>query len=97
MPLPEPARDDTRDNGYVFERRIVFAHGDGSSSNGYIDCYRRGHFVLEAKKIADGAAKLGRKTFDGALLRAAKPRPTPARCPRQKAARPCCWWSTWAT
>ncbi|MFM2060110.1 MAG: hypothetical protein RLY71_4495 [Pseudomonadota bacterium] len=72
VPLPEPARDDTRDNAYVFERRIVFAHGDGSSSNGYIDCYKRGHFVLEAKKIADGAAKLGRssKTFDDALLRA---------------------------
>lgn len=70
VPLPDPARDDTRDNAYVFERRIVFAHGDGSQSNGFIDCYRRGHFVLEAKKIADGAAKLGRKTFDDALLRA---------------------------
>lgn len=70
VPLPEPARDDTRDNAYVFERRIVFAHGDGSASNGFIDCYKRGHFVLEAKKITGGSAKLGRKTFDDALLRA---------------------------
>ncbi|MCB1983419.1 MAG: hypothetical protein KDF63_16470, partial [Rhodoferax sp.] len=27
-PLPEPAREDTRDNAYVFERRVSFAHGD---------------------------------------------------------------------
>jgi hypothetical protein len=32
VPLPDPARDDTRDNAYVFERRVVFNHGDGSSS-----------------------------------------------------------------
>lgn len=49
VPPPEPARDDTRDNAYVFERRITFAHGDGSTSSGFIDCYRRGAFVLEAK------------------------------------------------
>jgi hypothetical protein len=72
VPLPDPARDDTRDNAYVFERRVVFHHGDGSSSNGFIDCYRRGAFVAEAKKIRDGAvlAEAGRKVFDDALLRA---------------------------
>jgi hypothetical protein len=64
---PGPASDDTRDNAYVFERRVVFAHGDGSSSHGYIDCYRRGAFVLEAKKIRVGAHTRG---FDDALLRA---------------------------
>jgi hypothetical protein len=69
-PKPDPARDDTRDNAYVFERRVRFMHGDGSQSNGFIDCYQRGKFVLEAKKIrlatstpaadevpADGAGK----------------------------------------
>lgn len=31
VPLPQPARDDARDNAYVFERLVNFAHGDGSS------------------------------------------------------------------
>ena len=72
VPRPDPARDDTRDNAYVFERRVVFNHGDGSSTNGFIDCYRRGAFVAEAKKIRDGAALAGagRRVFDDALLRA---------------------------
>ena len=67
VPPPEPARDDTRDNAYVFERRITFAHGDGSTSSGFIDCYRRGAFVLEAKKVKAGAHTKG---FDDALMRA---------------------------
>ena len=56
VPLPQPARDDQRDNAYVFERRVSFAHGDGSSSAGFIDCYKRGAFVLEAKKLKAGRA-----------------------------------------
>lgn len=67
VPSPDPAREDARDNAYVFERRITFRHGDGSSSMGRIDCYRRGHFVLEAKKIKLGVSSKG---FDDALQRA---------------------------
>ncbi|MEZ5622744.1 MAG: type IIL restriction-modification enzyme MmeI [Burkholderiaceae bacterium] len=67
VPPPEPAREDTQDNAYVFERRVTFAHGDGSSSAGFIDCYRRGAFVLEAKKLRAGAHTKG---FDDALMRA---------------------------
>ncbi|SBT10507.1 conserved hypothetical protein [Candidatus Propionivibrio aalborgensis] len=67
VPSPDPAREDTRDNAYVFERRITFRHGDGSSSTGRIDCYRRSHFVLEAKKIKLGVTSKG---FDDALQRA---------------------------
>lgn len=67
LPLPEPSRADTQDNAYVFERRVVFAHGDGSTSEGRIDCYRRGAFVLEAKRLQAGAHTRG---FDDALLRA---------------------------
>jgi hypothetical protein len=67
QPEPHPAGDDARANGYVFERRVTFKHGDGGSSNGFIDCYRRGAFVLEAKKIKAGAQTKG---FDDALLRA---------------------------
>ena len=64
---PQPAREDTRDNAYVFERRVTFCHGDGNTSTGRIDCYRRGAFVLEAKKVKAGGASRG---FDDALLRA---------------------------
>lgn len=67
LPPPEPAHEDTRDNAYVFERRVAFAHGDGSTSNGFIDCYRRGAFVLEAKKVKAGPHTRG---FDDALMRA---------------------------
>ncbi|MFN4325792.1 MAG: class I SAM-dependent DNA methyltransferase [Azonexus sp.] len=64
---PQPAGEDTRDNAYVFERRIVFHHGDGSTSNGFIDCYKRGCFIGEAKKIRAGSET---RQFDDALLRA---------------------------
>ncbi len=67
LPRPDPASEDTRDNAYVFERRVQFAHGDGSSSLGRIDLYRRGHFVCEAKKVKAGAHTKG---FDLALMRA---------------------------
>ena len=67
LPQPELAREDTRDNAYVFERRVTFAHGSGATSAGFIDCYRRGTFVLEAKKLKAGAHTQG---FDDALMRA---------------------------
>src|SRR5690606_25228863 len=51
LPRPDPASDDTRENAYVFERRVTFRHGDGTESSGFIDLYRRGAFVLEAKKL----------------------------------------------
>lgn len=66
LPTPDPAREDTRDNAYVFERRITFRHGDGTESPGFIDCYRRAAFVLEAKKVKQAVGK----GFDDALLRA---------------------------
>ena len=67
VPSPDPAHEDTRDNAYVFERRVTFRHGDGSTSTGRIDCYQRGHFVLEAKKIK---RQVTHKSFDDALQRA---------------------------
>ncbi|MDP3610814.1 MAG: class I SAM-dependent DNA methyltransferase, partial [Rubrivivax sp.] len=71
LPGPDPASEDTRDNAYVFERRVTFAHGDGSQSSGYIDCYRRGAFVLEAKKVKTGrSGEVLTKGFDDALMRA---------------------------
>ncbi len=57
----------TPEQDYMFERPVTFTHGDGSNSAGRIDCYRRGHFVLEAKKLRAGAHTKG---FDDGLLRA---------------------------
>lgn len=62
-PHATPAQD------YMFERPVTFRYGDGSSSAGRIDCYKRGHFVLEAKKQKKGAHTKG---FDDGLLRAHK-------------------------
>lgn len=47
-----PAPDDERvgDLDYCFERPIRFRHEDGSGQPGYIDCSKRGCFVLEAKQ-----------------------------------------------
>ncbi len=67
VPTPDPAREDTRENGYVFERSVTFEYGDGTTSKGYIDCYRRGSFVLEAKKVRAASHTRG---FDDALMRA---------------------------
>lgn len=57
----------TAEQDYMFERPITFHHGDGSTSAGRIDLYRRGAFVLESKKVRAGADTRG---FDEALLRA---------------------------
>ena len=61
VPHPTPEQD------YMFERPITFRHGDGGTSAGRIDLYRRGAFVLESKKVRLGAHTKG---FDDALLRA---------------------------
>jgi hypothetical protein len=60
-PRPTPEQD------YMFERPLKEAHGDGSQSDRRVDCYKRGHFILEAKKIKAGSHTKG---YDDALLRA---------------------------
>ncbi|MDX5297777.1 MAG: class I SAM-dependent DNA methyltransferase, partial [Gammaproteobacteria bacterium] len=67
LPPPEPAGDDTRDNAYVFERRVVINQPDGSSNNGFIDLYKRGSFVLEAKQTGKTLDSSG---WDKAMLKA---------------------------
>lgn len=52
-PRPEPATPDDAANAYVFERTVTFNNGDGTTSPGRIDLYKRGCFVLEAKQGAD--------------------------------------------
>ena len=58
-PHPTPTQD------YMFERPITFAHGDGSTSAGRVDLYRRGAFVLESKKLKLASHTKG---FDDKML-----------------------------
>ncbi|WP_374728484.1 class I SAM-dependent DNA methyltransferase [Natronospira proteinivora] len=67
LPQPEPASDQTRENAYVFERRVTIRNPDGSENRGYIDLYRRGCFVLEAKQTGKGLDTQG---WDKAMLAA---------------------------
>ncbi|MDD3610094.1 MAG: class I SAM-dependent DNA methyltransferase [Halothiobacillaceae bacterium] len=67
LPRPEPASDDTRDNAYVFERRVDIHNADGSVTRGFIDLYRRGSFVLEAKQTGK---ELDSGGWNTAMLRA---------------------------
>ena len=52
---PDPSREETALNDYVFERQVTRLHDDGSQSSRRIDLYKRGSFVLEAKQGASGA------------------------------------------
>ncbi len=47
---PSPIQSIDSQNIYVFERSVIFQNGDGTTSTGYIDLYKRGCFVLEAKQ-----------------------------------------------
>ncbi len=67
MEEPEPATNDTRDNAYVFERRVTIPQPDGTERKGFIDLYRRGAFVCEAKQT--GLA-LDTQGWDKAMTRA---------------------------
>lgn len=58
VPRPQPAQADDEQNAYVFERAVVFNNGDGTTSTGRIDLYKRGCFVLEAKQGSDRAATI---------------------------------------
>ncbi len=58
----------------MFQPSVTVGHGDGSSSAGRIDCYRRDAFSWESKKFKPGvvaaAARSTGKAFDDTLLRA---------------------------
>ena len=85
LPGPDPATDDPERDAYVFERRVDIAHSDGKETRGYIDLYRRGHFVLEAKRVGQ-APETSR--WDKAMLRAAAQADTYIRALSAKEGRP---------
>jgi hypothetical protein len=53
--LDVPRPHATADRDYMFERALKEAHADGQVSDRYVDCYKRGHFILEAKKVNTGS------------------------------------------
>ena len=55
MPRPNPALADDRSDSYTFEHPVTFRHVTGSSSVGFVDLYKRGCFVLEAKQGSEAA------------------------------------------
>jgi hypothetical protein len=64
VPTPLPSQE----QDYLFERPVTFQHGDGSTSSGRIDCYKRSAFVWESKKLRN--TPIAGKRFDIALLAA---------------------------
>lgn len=79
VPRPEPTRQDESENAYVFEKSVTFHHADGNTSVGFIDLYKRGCFVLEAKqgserekKETPAAVKKPRKGRKGTAVRGTK-------------------------
>lgn len=54
LPKPDPATAHGAGDNYRFERPVTFLH-TGTQSRGFIDLYRAGHFVMEAKQGTAGA------------------------------------------
>ncbi len=57
VPRPDPANATTENNDYVFERAVARTGRDGTKSQGRIDLYKRGSFVLEAKQSRQKGGK----------------------------------------
>jgi len=50
VPHADPAKPENERNAYVFERSVPLIKATGESTTGFIDLYKRGCFVLEAKQ-----------------------------------------------
>ena len=66
LPRPDPATDQTARNDYTFERLVTFDEGEGHTSTGFIDLYRRDCFVMEAKQGSDPREKTEAEALGGA-------------------------------
>ena len=56
VPHPDPTVSDVASNRYVFEKAVEFNNGDGTVSNGRVDLFRSGCFVLESKQGSERKA-----------------------------------------
>jgi len=52
---PEPATEDDNHNACTFDRAVTHTKPDGSTTN-FIDCYKRGCFILGTKQGVEAAA-----------------------------------------
>ncbi len=50
LPHADPPTKHNHENRYCFERAVPHVKPDGSQTTKFIDCYKRGHFVLETKQ-----------------------------------------------
>ena len=57
LDVPRPSNDHY--DGYSFEFPLKIPRGDGTFTQGFIDLYRRGCFVLEAKQFTSQGARGG--------------------------------------
>jgi len=83
VPQPEPSQAEEENNTYVFEKGVQFNNGDGTTSHGRVDLYRRGCLVLESKqgserKDAEAAPPLALATKQNKVKLGAAERGTPA-------------------
>ncbi|WP_353070739.1 class I SAM-dependent DNA methyltransferase [Tunturiibacter gelidoferens] len=85
VPRPDPTRPEDHLNTYVFEKPVTFYNLDDTTSQGRIDLYRRGYFVLEAKQ-GSNPPELQTNHETGDLLLTPPP-PRPARQRRGTAVR----------
>jgi hypothetical protein len=56
---PEGAKPDASQNAYVFDHPVLYNDGFDHTSTNWIDLYKRGCFVLEAKQGSDKAKEPG--------------------------------------
>jgi hypothetical protein len=57
VPEPDPADASNELNDYVFERHVGRRTADGTIDRGFIDLYKRDHFILEAKQTRQKGGK----------------------------------------
>lgn len=62
---PHPKSEEP--GSYMFERPLTLTLADGTTRARRIDCYKRGHFILESKKLNSGQHTKG---FDNGLIKA---------------------------
>jgi hypothetical protein len=65
--LGVPRPHATAKQDYMFERPVTFSYANGTSSAGRVDCYRRGRFIAESKKLK---ASVDSERFSRNLLEA---------------------------
>ena len=57
---PHAATSDADRDAYVFEKPVTVSHEGRQQSIGFIDLFKRGHFILEAKQgSGEGGSRLG--------------------------------------